>query len=199
LDPYAAYLRQRWAEGCRNARRLWEELQQQGYRGGYSRVAEYVAELRQEHGVPLRWGAYDDPAAPKGIPAPSARQLKWLLWRPAAELSEDEYQLVRQVCAHSREVTLAYGLIIDFQALVRERQAGELASWVERAQASEVPELVSFARGVRRDLAAVYAGLELEWSQGPVEGHVNRLKTLKRAMYGRAKFDLLRLRVLHAH
>jgi transposase len=114
-------------------------------------------------------------------------------------LTDAEYALVAQLCHHSREVTLAYGLVTDFQALVRERQGGQLGSWVAVAEASGVAEIASFARGLLRDWAAVQAGLEVEWSQGPVEGHVNRLKMLKRQMYGRAKFDLLRLRVLYAH
>jgi transposase len=87
---------------------------------------------------------------------------------------------------------------MDFQAIVRHRQVEELASWVAVAQASAVPELMSLARGVRRDFAAVRAALELPWSTGPVEGQVNRLKLVKRTMYGRAKLDLLRLRVLYA-
>lgn len=199
LDAQEGYLRQRWHEGCRNARQLWEELRQRGYRGGYSRVAEWVTRLREEQGLPLRQGASGARRPPPAAPLPGVRQLKWLLLRPAVDLSAEEYDLVRRLCAHSRELTFAYGLVMDFQALVRQRQAGELASWVAVAQASGVPELGSFARGVLRDWAAVFAGLELEWSNGPVEGQVNRLKTLKRVMYGRAKLDLLRLRVLYAH
>jgi transposase len=125
--------------------------------------------------------------------------LKWLLLRPVAELSDEEYWLVRKLCVPSREVTLAYGLVMDFQALVWEGQSGELASWVALAQASGIGELAGFARGLLRDWRAVVAGLELTYSQGPVEGQVNRLKMLKRQMYGRAKFDLLRHRVLYAH
>ena len=87
----------------------------------------------------------------------------------------------------------------DFQDLVRRRKAEQLANWVELALASRVAEMASFARGIQRDFAAVYAGMELEWSQGTVEGHVNRLKMIKRTMFGRANFDLLRLRVLYAH
>jgi transposase len=199
LDDHQMYLRQRWAEGARNARQLWAELRQRGYRGGYTRVAEGVARLRQEHGIPLRRGATGEQPQPKPTPLPSARQIKWLLLRPVAELTDEEYQLVQRLCAQSREVTLAYGLVMDFAAIVRQRAAEALASWVELAQASGVSEMASLARGVLRDFAAVLAALEQPWSQGPVEGHVNRLKCVKRAMYGRAKLDLLRLRVLYGH
>jgi transposase len=114
-----------------------------------------------------------------------------------AELTDEEYHLVQRLCAQNREVTFAYGLVMDFAAIVRQREAGALASWVELAQASGVAEMASFARGVLRDFAAVLSGVEQPWSTGPVEGQVNRLKFLKRAMYGRAKLDLLRLRVLY--
>ena len=86
--------------------------------------------------------------------------------------------------------------VTTFFALVRERRAGELDAWVAQAKASDVPELVGFAEGIRRDEAAVRAACTSPWSQGQVEGQVNRLKLLKRQMYGRAKLDLLRRRVL---
>lgn len=72
-----------------------------------------------------------------------------------------------------------------------------LDPWLADAQAGAVSQLKTFAAGLRKDYGAVRAALELEWSNGPVEGHVNRLKVIKRDMYGRAQFDLLRLRVLH--
>lgn len=125
--------------------------------------------------------------------------MRWLLSKPVDELDDDDYEKVMKLCQCSQEVALAYGLVTDFQDLVRCRKAKQLANWVELALASGVPEMASFARGVQRDFAAVYAGMELEWSQGPVEGHVNRLKMIKRSMFGRANFDLLRLRVLLAH
>jgi transposase len=103
------------------------------------------------------------------------------------------------LCQCSKEVTVTHGLVIDFQDLVRCRKAEQLATWVSLALASGIEEMASFARGVQRDFAAVYAGMELDWSQGPVEGHVNRLKMIKRTMFGRANFDLLRLRVLYSH
>jgi transposase len=199
LDQHKVYLRHRWTQGNSNARRLWEELRgQRGYRGGYSMVADYVTRLRQEHGIPLRKGAYEDRCRPKRVPLARARELRWLLWRAANELSDEEYQTVMALCHHSQEVTLAYGLVTDFRSLVQRREGCQLANWVELAEGSGVAEIASFARGVLRDFAAVSAGMTLEWSQGRVEGNVNRLKMLKRQTYGRAKFDLLRLRVLHA-
>ncbi len=161
LDAHEDYLRQRWQAGCHNARRLWAEVQERGYRGGYTQVSERVRRLRQEAGSTAPRG--QDPQR-RAAALPGVRQLKWLLLRPTADLSDEEYALVQRLCQHNQEITVAYGVVIDFQALVRQRQAGELASWVSVARASGVSELVSFAQGVLRDWAAVFAGLELEWS-----------------------------------
>ena len=81
---------------------------------------------------------------------------------------------------------------------MRERQHALLDDWLEQASASGLGALRNFAASLRRDYAAVKAGVTLEWSNGPVEGEINRLKQLKRQMYGRAKLDLLRQRVLAA-
>lgn len=191
LDAYTTYLDRRWNEGTHNARVLYQEIRNQGYRGGYGNVNAYFAGRR---------GAATAGATPlpKTPPLPRARALRWLLWRPVADLDDAEYITVRRVCAASQEVTVAYGLVMDFQAIVRQHQADQVGSWIALAYASGITELLSFARGVERDFAAVLAGIELPWSQGPVEGAVTRLKLLKRQHYGRAKFDLLRLRVLYA-
>lgn len=196
IDAYRAYLADRWAAGCHNARRLWQEIRAQGYRGGYTQVAAYLAADRPVAG-PLAQRGGGDPAA-RQTALPSARALRWLLWRPVAEWSDDDYRWVRRLGQQSKELTVAYGLVVDFQTLMRERRPEEWANWVQVALASGLPEVGRFARGVLRDFAAVYAGMEGIYSNGPVEGHVNRLKMLKRQLFGRANFDLLRLRVLYA-
>jgi transposase len=84
-----------------------------------------------------------------------------------------------------------------FQQMLRERRGEELDAWLETAMHSGIPEWRAFVRKLRQDHAAVWAGLTLKWNNGPVEGHINRLKFVKRSMYGRANFALLRLRVLH--
>jgi transposase len=101
------------------------------------------------------------------------------------------------LCQLCPDIAQAYPLVQSFQTMIRTRQVEQLDSWLEQVQASGVRELRRFALGLRQDYAAVRAALEYEWSQGQVEGQVNRLKQLKRQMYGRANFDLLRLRVLH--
>ena len=84
----------------------------------------------------------------------------------------------------------------DFAVILRERRGAELEEWLERARASDIRVMRSFATSLRQDYAAVNAAATLPWSNGPTEGNINRLKLLKRQMYGRAKLDLLRQRVL---
>ena len=82
--------------------------------------------------------------------------------------------------------------------MIRERQADVLPAWLERAERSSVTEMKSFAIGIKQDYAAIAAALEHEWSNGQTEGQITRLKLIKRQMYGRANFDLLKARVLYA-
>jgi transposase len=191
LDPHKPYLRERWAAGCHNAAQLWREVRQRGYGGGYDRVYAFLRTLSAERSTRTAGGA------PKRRPV---RRREWTqrLGRPAAELTVEERAAVEQVCARSPVLGMVYDLVQRFGQMVRERTPEAFAGWLDAALASGVDELVRFAQGLQRDAAAVVAALTLPWSNGPVEGHVNRLKVLKRAMYGRAKFPLLRKRVLCA-
>jgi transposase len=99
---------------------------------------------------------------------------------------------------HTAEVQTAYALAQAFIQMVRQRTAAHFDDWLARSEAANIPELQSFAAGSRRVLAAVRAALALPESNGQVEGQINRLKFIKRSMYGRANFDLLRQRVLAA-
>jgi transposase len=126
------------------------------------------------------------------------RQATWLLLRDPDELDSVERAYLEALGQRCPEVDGARGLARSFVAMVRDRDPAALAPWVEAAERSDLPELRSFAAGLRRDWAAVTAGLELPWSNGQTEGQVNRLKLLKRQMFGRAGFDLLRRRLLLA-
>jgi transposase len=128
---------------------------------------------------------------------PSAREASWMLFRPE-ELTDEEKKTVEVLCRLSPEVRQARQLALSFVEVVKDRRAGELRGWLIEAQRSEIAEFVSFANGLTADLQAVRAALEYEWSNGQVEGQAHRLKLLKRQMYGRAKLDLLRARVLRA-
>ena len=103
-----------------------------------------------------------------------------------------------QLCQMQPSVARAYALSQAFLALVRERRGDDLRAWMAEAMHSGIGELARFARGLRGDLSAITAGLTLAWSNGVTEGHIHRLKLLKRQGYGRAGFALLRQRSLQA-
>jgi transposase len=192
VEPYRALVEQRWAEGCTEVKQLWHDLQTQGYRGSYKSVWMFTR----------GWQAPTVPVAPAppvaaGPPARTARQAMWLLTRAPDTLSDEEQAYRERLCERCPDVATAYRLVQAFQTMVRQRQVDQLDSWLEQAQACGVRELRRFALGLRQDYAAVRAALQYPWSQGQTEGQVNRLKQIKRQMYGRAKFDLLWLRVLH--
>jgi transposase len=121
----------------------------------------------------------------------------WLFLRKSADLSQEEQEELLQIRQASPEIEAAYQLVQKFLQMLRERAGQHLETWLKAAETRHIPEFESFAAGVRQDQAAIFAGLTLPWSSGQTEGQITRLKLLKRSMYGRAKFDLLRLRVLH--
>ena len=117
---------------------------------------------------------------------------------PSQKLTSRQQQQIEQICQGSEELRTAYLLSQAFVTLLKERQADALDSWLKQAKESHITELGSFVNGIHRDYAAVRAACSLPWSNGIVEGHVNRLKFLKRQMFGRAHLDLLRVKVLQA-
>ena len=121
-----------------------------------------------------------------------------MLVRQPEDLKTEEQELLTQLTSICPAAQTAHDLVQAFGRLVRERKAEELAQWLQAAWASGLAEMKNLALSLERDRAAVEAGLSLPWSNGPTEGQVNRLKPIKRTIYGRAKFDLLRARVLHA-
>jgi transposase len=117
---------------------------------------------------------------------------------PPEYLTERQRSHLTEVCQAGTDLHQAYELTQEFVTMIKERKVSCLQDWMQRAEQSGLPALKGFARGLRLDNAAVAAALSSPWSQGQVEGQITRLKLLKRQMYGRAKFDLLRLRVLQA-
>ena len=159
-----------------------------------------MAALRKQQGVARnkRTGLPPQRASNPRPHAPTPHTLTWLVLKRPERLDGDEQaqlQAVQQVEPKLAEVVM---LAQEFAVMVRERAAERLDGWLERVASSGVGALKSFASGIRRDYAAVHAGLSLPYSNGVVEGNVNRLKYVKRQMYGRANFDLLRKRVLYA-
>lgn len=202
LAPYDRYLRARWDAGCHNARALFDEIATQGFTGSASLVRLYVRRWRSR---PARRGLAAQRAERAGAARPrlptrvlSPRQARWLLMRPLADLPPDERTYRTALLGCDDDLRAAHELTADFFALVRAQQPEALAAWLDRAAASRLPEFRAFAEHIRRDRAAVDAALRYAWSGGQTEGQINRLKSIKRSMFGRAAFDLLRRRVLHA-
>jgi len=179
------YLHQRWAEGCTDATQLWREIRGRGYRGGYSSVRDYLAPLRLTTAIPM--------PAPQ---PPKARKVTgWIMSHPD-NLTRGARRQLAAILAACPELAAVQAHVSAFADLMTQRRGRELEKWINAA--SGQPLLRPFADELRRDLDAVTAGLTLPWSSGVVEGHVNRIKMLKRQMYGRASPDLLRRRVLLA-
>jgi len=127
----------------------------------------------------------------------SAQRATWLFFRRPEDLKQEERETLQQLRQASPHLEAAYRLVETFLQMVRERTGEQLDAWLAAVQASHLVAFESFVTGVQQDKDAVLAGLTLEWSNGPLEGNVNRLKLIKRSMYGRAEIDLLKLRVLH--
>jgi transposase len=188
LDSYLPYLARRWREGQHVAAFLFDEVWQQGYRGSKRTVRRQLAGWRVA-----------EPPPPAHAMLPGPRTLAWLLLRRPSDLDEKEQVLLKQLYERSPELACARQLAQHFLRLVRERRGRELDDWVADVHTTGPPELRGFSRNLQHDWAAVHAGLTERWSSGCVEGNVNKLKVAKRQMFGRARFDLLRKRVLLAN
>jgi transposase len=192
LDPYLPYLLRRWEEGCTNASRLFRELVTQGFPGKISIVRAAVAALRSRHGQLARRVAA---RGRQGILPTRATLAVWMLLPPST-LTTPQQTVVQQLAERAPELATTLTLARAFGAMVRERQADDLVPWLAHMETCGIAAFARLARGMRQDEAAIRAALTFPWSNGPVEGTINRLKMIKRSMYGRAKLDLLRQRVL---
>jgi hypothetical protein len=142
-------------------------------------------------------------AAPQGHsqsrqPAPAPKKVASWILTPPGKLTDADHAALTRIIARCPEISATCVLVRDFAGMLCHRRGKHLSAWAGNAEASPVPELRGFAKGLRKDWAAVTAGLTLPYSSGVVEGHVNRIKMIKRQMYGRAKTDLLRKRILLA-
>jgi transposase len=187
IEEFAVHLRHRWEQGCTNAEQLYQEIKALGYRGTGRSVREYVRPWRSQATI----------AVPPPSP-PTVRQATgWFLRHPDT-LEVDEQQHLQALTAACPALTALREHVRAFARMMLRLTGDGLERWMKRVQADDLPELHSFVTGLRRDFDAAKAGLTLPHSSGKVEGHVNRVKMLKRQMYGRANPDLLRKRVLLA-
>lgn len=186
LDAYKPYLHERFNAGCTDAAALTAEITALGYRGSGQTVRRYLHPFRATLTAP--------PAVP--VP-PTVRQVTGWLTRRPEDLSEDEGLELKLLLARSDALATTRRQVQVFAEMLTGRHGERLEEWMRDVEDAGAPALRSFVAGVRTDLAAVTAGLTLNYSSGPVEGTVNRIKMIKRQMFGRAKFDLLRKRILN--
>ena len=205
VNPYEPYLRERWTAGVHNAYVLWREIRGRGFTGSASLVRRFLAAWRAGPGRPGRTPrrassehSIPTPPAPQPTKVRSPRQARWLLLRKDDDLDEEDLAYRDQLVAASDEIQTAKRLSDDFGRIIRERDVPRLHGWMETAQGSDLPEFRGFAVMLRRDLPAVEAALTYHWSNGQTEGQINRLKSLKRQMYGRASSELLKRRFIKA-
>ncbi|GAC1660352.1 MAG: ISL3 family transposase [Ktedonobacteraceae bacterium] len=190
FDSYEAYVRKRLSEGVHNIQQIWREIKAHGYPHSDRALRRHLEAVRGKTPSELEEaGVLDHFSAKKAV---------WLFVRPFNDLSkkeQEELQAMRQASATAERI---YQLVQEFFHLVRSRQGTQLDAWMAKVAMSQIKELQQFANGLQRDKAAVLAGLTLIHSNGQTEGQVTRIKLIKRMMFGRAGFALLRQRVLHA-
>ena len=181
---YEEYLRRRWDEGCHNATRLFQEIRQQGYSGGRRMVAIVVSRWRFKG---------KQPRTPQRI---SPRHVAILITRAPDKLTPENHSLLDRLVGTCPELMPLRKLALGFHVALASKDGAAMVRWIKMARHSPFGPLVRFAYGLRKDLSAVTAAVETHWSSGQVEGQINRLKTIKRQMYGRCGLNLLRARVL---
>jgi hypothetical protein len=185
LDEHKPYLHQRWNDGVTNVIQLHAELKERGYKGSYGTVRDYVLPFREAG------------AAPPAVPGPpKARDLaRWITADPD-NLDDDEKAELAKAAERCPDLDALARHVTEFAKILTGRHGDRLDDWITAVAADDQPDLHSFVRGIKRDYDAVLNGLTMPWSSGVVEGNVNRTKMIKRQMYGRAAFPLLRKRVL---
>ncbi|HEX6478623.1 MAG TPA: transposase [Ktedonobacteraceae bacterium] len=197
IDPYKTYLLKRWHQGCHKGAQLERAVRAKGYKGSGRALYRYLETLEPTSVPARKRGSPSTTHLPNPLLALSAQQATWLFFRKEEALKVEEQETLQQLRQASLSLETAYQLVKAFLHMVRELTGEQLDTWLEAVQASQLEAIQTFVTGVQKDKDAVFAGLTLPWSNGPLEGHVNRLKLMKRSMYGRAEFDLLKLRELH--
>ena len=188
LQPHVTYLQDRWQEGCSNITQLFREIVEQGYAGSRS----------------LLYTALQTWRGPRSPPVQRRRQkswrfsVRWLCLRPPDQLKPEEQTALQHILKEDADLAAGYRLLQRFRDVVAKRDVAALDPWLRDAQTSTLAPFIGLANGIVADRAAVDAALTMRWSTSMVEGHVNRVKLIKRQGYGRSSFALLRRRILAA-
>lgn len=190
LDTYELLIRERLEANASTVKELLQELRGLGYSGSESSLARYI---RRRLKWNKRMAKNREGEKPK---CPSPRRVSIMMVQGPDKRAEQDGAFLVRLTSSCDELAAACCIAHDFADMIRQREPARYDAWRLQVKAANVPELMTFARVLDRDRDAVIAGLTLPWSNGPTEGHVNRLKSIKRQMYGRAGFEMLRRRVL---
>ncbi len=189
FDPYAPYVLKRWQDGERNGTRIFQEIAARGYPGSQRMVYRFLKTLKKTE--------VNSPAGTRCVLHSTSSAAVCLFMQHPDNLDEGKRADLAALRQAHPALETAYDLAEDFLQMLRKREGERLDTWLASVHESDLPELESFAHGVEQDKTAVQAGLTLPINNGQVEGHVTRVKLIKRMMYGKAGFALLRRRVLH--
>ncbi len=192
------YLIARWNEGCHSAKKLYQEIREQGYSHSIDIVNKLISDFRytEQQGKKLRAAK-----AKKGSivgASPTARNVTALFMRREEKLNKEQKEYLERLCASDGALADAHRLTQEFATMVRGLEGEKLDGWLAEAASSGAEVIRKFAAGLEKDLSAVRAELTESWSTGPVEGFIHKVKLIKRQGYGRANSDLLRARALAA-
>ncbi len=185
LDAYYLFLEGQWGSGCRNGAELWRRLQTRGFRGSLRSVGEWTTRRRRSEAVSKQ----------QLQRVPSARTIARLMTIKRDCMTKADGVVITAIETGVPSLVEARTLIDQFHDMIRKKDEAKLDAWIANAKASLVS---SFATGVLKDIAAVRAAITQPWSNGQVEAQITKLKLVKRQMYGRAKLDLLKARLLGA-
>jgi hypothetical protein len=202
VESFREYLRERWEQGCHQGRELLVEIQQRGYIGCYSRLAQLLSPWRQPKPELKAASPTPPPISQVQVVSPPwGRQISpqvaaALLNKPRPDLTTRQAEIVDALKEQCPGFAVMRKLSFGFRAILSRGKVTTLHRWLEKARRTGIYALERFVRTVKQDLKAVESAVTERWSNGPVEGQINRLKALKRQMYGRAGVELLRARVL---
>jgi transposase len=191
VDPYLSYLALRWNQGCHNVARLYEEIVLQGYTGSRRTLEMRLRPFRPQGTRPVSKQTIilDKPPSPRGVAL--------MMVRPAHSRTREQTAYLEQLIYGDTTVAVVFKLAQDFGGLLRKHEGQvRLEQWKAAVRASGIAELIAFADGLADDAEAIANGCSLTWSNGMVEGFVNKVKWIKRSSYGQAGFPLLQRRVL---
>ncbi len=202
VESFREYLRERWEQGCQHGHKLLAEIRQRGYTGCYSHLARFLSPWRQPRPEPeAEFASADAERKAEATIPPGARQISpkvaaALLSKTRPELTAKQAETVDILKNQCPDFAVMRKLSIGFRTILSRGKVATLHRWLDQARRTHIYSLGRFVRTVQQDIKAVESAVKEKWSNGPVEGQINRLKALKRQMYGRAGVELLRARVL---